>query len=105
VSLSDLQRNADRYTSVAHAQFDNFAPGWREVIKTDMNQASLRAAILEFWTEKLVGLGLPRAKHCELIKGSKGQRLYWLMFLARHPLPHSFWEKITSRAQSPEFDF
>jgi three-Cys-motif partner protein len=43
VSLSDLQRNADRYTSVAHAQFNNFAPGWREVIKADMNQTSLRA--------------------------------------------------------------
>jgi three-Cys-motif partner protein len=105
VSLSDLQRNADRYTSAAHAQFDKFAPGWRDVIKTDMNQTSLRAAILDYWTEKLVSLGLPRAKHCELIKGSQGQRLYWLMFLARHPLPHSFWERITSRAQSPEFDF
>jgi three-Cys-motif partner protein len=105
VSLSDLQRNADRYTSMAHAQFDKFAPGWRNDIKIDMNQTSLRAAIIEFWTKKLVGLGLPRAKHCELIKGSQGQRLYWLMFLARHPLPHSFWEKITSRAQSPQFDF
>jgi three-Cys-motif partner protein len=105
VSLSDLQRNADRYTSVAHAQFDKFAPGWRDAIKVDVNQASLRAAILDYWTEKLVGLGLPRARHCELIKGSKGQRLYWLMFLARHELAHTFWERITSRADSPQFDF
>jgi three-Cys-motif partner protein len=105
VSLSDLQRNADRYTSSAHEQFDKFAPGWRDVVKIDVNQTSLRAAILDYWTEKLVSLGLPRARHCELIKGSKGQRLYWLMFLARHPLPHSFWERITSRAQSPQFDF
>lgn len=35
VSLSDLQRNADRYTSEAHDQFDRFAPGWREHIGTD----------------------------------------------------------------------
>jgi len=46
-----------------------------------MNQVSLRAAILEYWTEKVVALGLPRAKHCELIRGTKNQRLYWLMFL------------------------
>jgi three-Cys-motif partner protein len=105
VSLSDLQRNADRYTSSAHAQFDRFAPGWRDAVAMDVNQTSLRAAILEYWTDKLVALGLPRAKHCELIKGKNNQRLYWLMFLARHPLPHSFWEKITSRAQSPQFDF
>jgi three-Cys-motif partner protein len=44
VSLSDLQRNADRYTSAAHDQFDRFAPGWRDHIRTDMNQSSLRAA-------------------------------------------------------------
>jgi three-Cys-motif partner protein len=105
VSLSDLQRNVDRYTSEAYAQFDRFAPDWRKNIRIDQNQASLRAAILKYWTEKVVALGLPRAKHCELIKGPGGQRLYWLMFLARHPLPHSFWNKINSSAKQPGFDF
>jgi three-Cys-motif partner protein len=104
VSLGDLQRNADRYTSKDHAQFDSFAPGWRNHVRTDMNQASLRAAILEYWTDKVVALGLPRAKHCELIRGTKNQRLYWLMFLAKHELPHAFWRKITSLAKSPELD-
>lgn len=105
VSLSDLQRNVDRYTSAAHQQFDRFAPGWREHIGLDQNQSSLRAAILQYWTDKVVKLGLPRAMHCELIRGSGNQRLYWLMFLARHPLPHSFWNKINSSARQPGFDF
>jgi three-Cys-motif partner protein len=104
VSLGDLQRNVDRYTSEEHEQFDRFAPGWRDHVRTDVNQASLRAAILEYWTEKVVALGLPRAKHCELIRGTKNQRLYWLMFLAKHELPHSFWNKITSLAKSPQLD-
>jgi len=104
VSLGDLQRNADRYTSEDHAQFDRFAPGWREHVRTDVNQVSLRAAILEYWTDKVVTLGLPRAKHCELIRGTRNQRLYWLMFLAKHELPHAFWKKITSLAKSPELD-
>jgi three-Cys-motif partner protein len=105
VSLSDLQRNADRYSSEAHDQFDKFAPGWRDQVGTDMNQVSLRAAILRYWSEKVEKLGLPRANHCELIKGGQGQRLYWLIFLSRHELAHSLWEKISSSAKAPGFDF
>jgi three-Cys-motif partner protein len=105
VSLSDLQRNVDRYTSEAHDQFDTFAPGWRNRVGTDMNQASLRAAILQYWSERVMKLGLPRANHCELIKGPQGQRLYWLILLARHKLAHSLWSKINSPAKAPGFDF
>jgi three-Cys-motif partner protein len=105
VSLSDLQRNADRYTSEAHDQFDRFAPNWRKHISLDKNQNALRAEILKYWTDQVMALGLPRAKHCELIKGSGNQRLYWLMFLSRHSLAHSLWSKISSTAKSPSFDF
>jgi three-Cys-motif partner protein len=65
VSLSDLQRNVDRYTSAAHEQFDKFAPDWRNHVNTEMNQAALRAAIMKYWTDRVVSLGLPRARHCE----------------------------------------
>jgi three-Cys-motif partner protein len=105
VSLSDLQRNADRYTSEAHDEFDRFAPGWRDQIGTDMNQGSLRAAILQYWSNKVMGLGLPRAEHCELIKGTQNQRLYWLIFLGKHDLAHNLWSKISSSAKAPKFDF
>jgi three-Cys-motif partner protein len=105
VSLSDLQRNVDRYTSKAHEQFDRFAPGWRDHVNTEMNQAALRAAIMEYWTERVVSLGLPRARHCELIRGTQGQRLYLLILLAKHRLAHAFWEKITSVSKAPRFDF
>jgi three-Cys-motif partner protein len=105
VSLSDLQRNADRYTSAAHSEFDRFVPGWRDRLQTDTNQSSLRAAIIEYWSEKVMSLGLPRAEHCELFKGPNNQRLYWLIFLSKHPLAHSLWSKISSAAKSPELDF
>jgi len=104
VSLSDLQRNADRYTSAAYDQFDRFAPGWRDQIRTDMNQSALRAAIIEYWSRKVQALGLPRAEHCELITGAQNQRLYWLIFLSRHELAHTLWSKISSNAPPP-FDF
>jgi three-Cys-motif partner protein len=105
VSLSDLQRNADLYTSAAYDQFDRFAPGWRDHVRTDMNQASLRAAILAYWSDKVMALGLPRAEHCELIKGPQQQGLYWLILLARHELAHTLWSRISSPAKAPGFNF
>jgi three-Cys-motif partner protein len=106
VSLSDLQRNADRYTSKAYDQFDTFAPGWRRAIHhSEMNQSALRAAILNYWSEQVAALGLPRAKHWELITGAGNQRLYWLILLSRHDLAHTLWAKISSAARSPTLGF
>jgi three-Cys-motif partner protein len=105
VSLSDLQRNADRYTSTAHDQFDKFAPEWRDHVGTDMNQSALRAAIFEYWSKKVTRLGLPRAKHCELVTGAENKRLYWLILLAKHELAHNLWSKISSYAKAPGFGF
>jgi three-Cys-motif partner protein len=101
VSLSDLQRNADRYTDEAYDQFDQFAPGWRGRVNTDMNQNALRAAIIKYWCDKILELNFPQAPHWELIKGDRGQRLYWLVLLARDALAHKLWSKITSAAKAP----
>lgn len=70
-----------------------------------MNVRAFRTAILKYWSEKIAALGLPQAKHCELIRGRQGQRLYWLILLARHKLAHDFWAKVSSAAKSPTFDF
>lgn len=105
VSVGDIQRNAARYTADDQRQFDQFAPGWRDHVRTDVNLGSLRASIVDYWAQKVEHIGLPRARHCELIRGTRNQRLYWLMLLASHDLAHSFWEKITSIARAPGFDF
>jgi hypothetical protein len=105
VSVSDLQRNAARYADEDYDQFDKFAPDWRTKVSTDMNKAAFRAAILKYWSEKVTALGLPQAKHWELIRGDQGQRLYWLILLARHDLAHGLWTKVSSAAKSPTFDF
>src|SRR4029079_3491995 len=105
VSVSDLQRNAARYADADYDQFDKFAPGWREKVSTDMAKTAFRAAILKYWADKVTALGLPQAKHVELIRGDQGQRLYWLILLARPDLAHDLWAKISSAANSPTFDF
>jgi three-Cys-motif partner protein len=105
VSVSDLQRNAARYAKEDYEQFDKFAPGWRSSVSTDMNKVAFRATILKYWCDKVAALGLPQAKHWELLRGQQGQRLYWLILLARHDLAHGLWAKVSSVAKSPTFDF
>jgi len=105
VSLSDLQRNATRYADEDYDQFDKFAPGWRKTISTEMTKVAFRASIIKYWSKQVATLGLPQAKHWELIRGDRGQRLYWLILLAKHNLAHGLWAKVSSAAKSPMFDF
>jgi three-Cys-motif partner protein len=102
VSVSDLQRNAARYADEDYDQFDKFAPDWRSKVSTDTNKATF---LLKYWSDKVTALGLPQAKHWELIRGDQGQRLYLLILLARHDLAHGLWAKVSSAAKSPTFDF
>lgn len=104
VSVSDLQRNAARYADADYDQFDRFAPGWRDAVSTDVAKGAFRAAILNYWVKKVSALGLPQARHVELIRGGQGQRLYWLILLAKHELAHDLWSKISSVARSPTLD-
>jgi three-Cys-motif partner protein len=105
VSVSDLQRNAARYADQDYDQFDKFAPDWRKKVSTDMAKDAFRSAIIKYWSDKVTALGLPHARHWELIRGEQGQRLYWLILLARHPLAHNLWQKISSAATAPTFNF
>ncbi|HEY4114455.1 MAG TPA: three-Cys-motif partner protein TcmP [Rhizomicrobium sp.] len=105
VSVSDLRRNADRYADPDYKQFDSFAPDWRAKVSTDMNKHAFRTTILNYWSDKVTALGLPRAMHCELIRADQGQGLYWLILLSKHNLAHTLWSKISSAARSPTFDF
>jgi hypothetical protein len=49
VSLLDLQRNLDEYSSVGDPTLDNFSPGWRNAINVHQAIAPLRAALIEYW--------------------------------------------------------
>jgi three-Cys-motif partner protein len=105
VSIADMQRNSDRYESEDYGQFDEMSPDWRKRVRTDMSKHAFRSAFLNDWSDQIEKLGLPRAKHYELVKGTHSQRLYWLIFLSRHPLPHRLWTSISSDARAPTFGF
>jgi hypothetical protein len=104
VSVHDLQRNLDSYSKPGGV-FDTFAPGWGSQV--DPNQAinSFRAALMEYWLAEIHRLGTMPAKGVELIVGSRGQRLYWLVFVSAHGLAQKFWNAIRDPMKQTAMDF
>ena len=105
VSVQDMQRNSDRYTSEEYFAFDAFAPGWRS--KVDLNQSlnAIRAAVLTHWQNLIRDLGFQDLRSVELVRGSQSQRLYWLAFVSRHKIANDFWDKIRNISGQKELGF
>jgi three-Cys-motif partner protein len=98
VSAMDLQRNLLSNLDSKKSIFDRFSPGWRESVDTQGTQEVVRVRLLEFWRTKLATLNVwPSSKH-QLITGSIGQPLYWLILAASNELAHKFW----NTASNPE---
>lgn len=85
VSVQDLQRNLDldKYSKPGGV-FDSFAPDWRTHVSRKQAINSFRAALMKYWLDEICKLGTMPAKGVELIVGSKGQRLFWLVFVSGH---------------------
>lgn len=97
VSAQDLQRNLSAYTRLEDNRLERFAPGWRQRVRLDQSQPSIRAALLSYWAGKFETLGLSPAERAELVSGQeRNQRLYWLVLVSREKLARDFWEKIRS---------
>jgi three-Cys-motif partner protein len=95
VSAQDLQRNLDIYSKSTDGPLDRFAPGWRTVVDPNQSKRAIRAAYIEYWISKMTALGLPPARHAELVSGTtKNQRLYWLIFVSRSDFAKGLWDKI-----------
>ena len=93
-STQDLQRNLGRYLKSQPSPLDVFAPGWRENVDTDSRSIpASRAAILDLWLDIVRSLNMEPSRG-ELIRASRGQRLYWLMFVSRHELADKLWNDI-----------
>lgn len=92
LSAMDLQRNLSINLAADESAFDNFAPGWREIVSTTGTQTEARRRIIEYWREQVAKLGVWPSVDQRLITGEKNQPLYWLLLAARHELPHRFWQ-------------
>lgn len=94
VSAMDFQRNLRRYVEESPSPLDGFAPGWREVIDLRERDGLVRQKILGFWLSLIRKLDMQPSQGIELVTGSNNQPLYWLVFVARHPLAGKFWDEI-----------
>jgi len=106
VSTQDLQRNLARYVAAEASPLDSFAPGWRGAIKNiSMPNDAMRADIVQHWLELIRQLDMVPSEAFALVTGSKGQRLYWLMFVSRHPLPDKLWNSVRNLNKQGELHF
>lgn len=104
VSKMDLQRNLGINVSAENSQFDRFAPGWRNAVDLNQQQATIRRDVMEYWRKSVANTGIATSEDTRLITGSKGQHLYWLLLAAKHDLAHTFW-KASSKTDQIGFDF
>jgi three-Cys-motif partner protein len=97
VSAMDLKRDLHNYIRVEGPKdLDEFAPGWRDHVNTRQRQDLVRQEIFDYWRSLIKGLGTAANDCIEAVENSKSSDLYWLVFVARHKLPHKLWEEIAN---------
>lgn len=105
VSTMDLQRNLDTYMASDASAFDSFAPGWREAVGFDRSKGRARGDVFEYWRDIVAATGIAPSDGIKLIKGTRNQRLYWLLIAAKHDLAHKFWNAVIKADRQGTFDF
>jgi len=95
LSTMDLQRNLLSNISSTDSVFDSFSPGWRAKVDVSGNQTKIRSQIIGHWKDKVKDLGIWPSENMKLITGHEGQRLYWLLIAAKHPLAQKLWNAST----------
>jgi three-Cys-motif partner protein len=93
VSIFDLQRNLRRYLDDGRT-LDAFMPGWRDRVDVRRRDEDVRAALLHHWLALIRALGTSPAEGIELVSATRGQRLYWLVFVSAHKLGQKLWNDI-----------
>jgi three-Cys-motif partner protein len=97
VSAMDLKRDLHNYVRAdGPKDLDNFAPGWRENVNLKGRKDVVRQQIFEYWRSLIKKLGTSPNDCIEVVENSKSSDLYWLVFVARHPLAHKLWQAIAN---------
>lgn len=93
VSAMELQRNWARYSQAVDSPLDTFAPGWRQSVDLQQSDESARLSFIDYWLDKLGGLGFVEKPQFWLVRGPKNIPLYWLVLIAKHDIASRFWKK------------
>jgi three-Cys-motif partner protein len=93
VSVFDLQRNLRRYLRDGRV-LDAFMPGWSAAVDVNRSDLAVRTDLLHHWLGLIRNLGTTPADGIELVSATRGQRLYWLVFVSAHQLGRKLWDDI-----------
>lgn len=97
VSAMDLKRDLHNYIHPdGPDDLNQFAPGWRENVNTNLKQDVVRQEIFEYWRSLIRRLGTSPNDCIEVVENSKSSDLYWLVFVSRHALAHKLWQAIAN---------
>jgi len=101
-SQMDFQRNIASYMDATkslagdddldHELLDSVVPGWSQNFDWLRSQQNWRVKIYEHWEELLKKKMPVVAAKKKLITANRNQKLYYLLFASKHPLPEKFWD-------------
>lgn len=103
ISKMDHQRNLRINLQNDASALDSFAPGWREKIDQNQTEKNIRVQVINYWKELVAETGKTASENWDLVKGSQGQHLYWLLLVAEHELAQRFWNETTKERQGNLF--
>jgi len=92
LSAMDLFRNLDVELAGERAEFDAFAPGWRDNVPDGLPMADQRRAAIDYWKHRIDEMGMAASSEMHAIRNSQNRDLYWLLMLSRHQLAQKFWK-------------
>lgn len=91
LSTGDIQRNIADQLHNESALFDDFAPGWRNVIHREMSKREMRQCFIEHWKGLVHGTGMRVCNTMYPVRNSRRSIMYWLCLITRHPLAEKLW--------------
>ena len=91
LSTGDIQRNIATGLQAQQSPLDNFAPGWRDVVRVQSTKQAMRHTFVRHWTHLVEQTGLQVCDTMYPVRNSKESTMYWLCLLSRHPLAEKLW--------------
>jgi three-Cys-motif partner protein len=100
-STNDLQRNIEGELAKESSYLDDFAPGWRAVVRLE-SPATMRGKFFEYWASLFAKEGFKLASHIPLIVNTNKAPLYRLVMFSRHPLADKLWIATSGANKQPD---
>ena len=91
LSTGDIQRNIAASLKRERSPLDDFAPGWRRVVKGTQSKKAMREAFLTHWSSLVAQTGLKICATKYPVMNGRKSIMYWLILLSRNDVANKLW--------------